>query len=200
MGIVREHRRLRRHACAFSDLTLDVYKERTRAGHISNHVADWAASRHRDRDRDRDSGNAIMDLSPSSVRNVCPVKKRGCSLRHEPLGLDDDAAVRRAEAILLPAFDRAIRRLRRSCNQRSPLLAHWIGCLRNIAPSAGSGCSVREISLRRSWSSIIESEPPIKSSVALRNAHLSRQGGEQCVISVRMERQPRWIHGPNKVA
>jgi hypothetical protein len=32
-------------------------------------------------------------------------KKKGCALDDEPLGLDYDAAVKRAETILLPAFD-----------------------------------------------------------------------------------------------
>ena len=32
-------------------------------------------------------------------------RKAGCPLRNEPLGIDYDAAVERAETTLLPAFD-----------------------------------------------------------------------------------------------
>ena len=55
-------------------------------------------------------------------------RKAGCPMRNEPLGTDYDAAVKRAETILLPAFDAWLKgdtaaSARQPCRRRNARLA-----------------------------------------------------------------------------
>ena len=55
-------------------------------------------------------------------------KKAGCLIYNEPLGLNYEGAVERAETILLPAFDSwRTGDGKKQRRQRSQRLAHWIG-------------------------------------------------------------------------
>ena len=66
-------------------------------------------------------------------------RKAGCPVQNEPLGTEYEAAVQRAETVLLPAFDSW--RLAAAPTHRwriSPGLAPSTGCSPSTAPTAAS--------------------------------------------------------------
>ena len=64
-------------------------------------------------------------------------RQAGCPVKNEPLGTDYDAAVQRAENILLPAFD-AWRSAAPMPSPRWRKSERWIGCLPSTAPTGAS--------------------------------------------------------------